>query len=186
MIGELQIPGFSSYLHPINISGVPLMLGIGEDVSEDGRRIGVKVSMFDVSNSSNPVENATFVDKGAYSAAGSDFYGFRYLPSSQKLIIPKSKYTTSSEGNFDGFVVYDIDLGDISEAYEIEHASSRAIWSGCWYDASMPARSLVFDGKITTVLSHSVIGTDLTTGEKEWNVSLAEGVNKTQCHPYFM
>jgi len=186
MIGELQIPGFSSYLHPININGVPLMLGIGEDVSEDGRRIGVKVSMFDVSNSSNPVENATYVDKGAYSAAGADFYAFRYLPSSQKLIIPKSKYTASSEGNFDGFVVYDIELGNISEAYEIEHASSRAIWSGCWYGASMPARSLVFDGKITTVLSHSVIGTDLTTGEKEWNVSLAEGVNKTQCHPYFI
>jgi len=186
MVGELQIPGFSSYLHPITINGVQLMLGIGEDVSEQtGRRIGVKVSLFDVSDFSSPQENATFVEKGAYSAAGSDFYAFRYLPSSQKLIIPNSKFTSSSDGNFDGFVVYDIELGNISEAYEIEHASSRDIWSGCWYDASMPARSLVFDGEITTILSHSVIGTDLATGEKEWNVSLAEDVNKTQCHPYF-
>ena len=84
MVGELQIPGFSSYLHPITIKGVPLMLGIGEDVSEEtGRRIGVKVSLFDVSDFSSPQENATFVEKGAYSAAGSDFYAFRYLPSSQ-------------------------------------------------------------------------------------------------------
>ena len=84
MVGELQIPGFSSYLHPLKINGVPLILGIGEDVSEEtGRRIGVKVSLFDVSNSSDPIENATFVDKGAYSAAGNDFYAFRYLPASQ-------------------------------------------------------------------------------------------------------
>ena len=73
-------------------------------------------------------------------------------PSTKKLIIPNSKFTSSSDGNFDGFVVYDIELGNISEAYEIEHASSRDIWSGCWYDASMPARSLVFDGEITTIL----------------------------------
>ena len=38
---------------------------------------------------------------------------------------------------------------------------------------------------IEMIQSHSVIGTDLATGEKEWNVSLAEDVNKTQCHPYF-
>ena len=104
----------------------------------------------------------------------------------KKLIIPKSEYTSSEDGNFDGFVVYDLELGSISESYEIEHASSRGIFSGCWYDASMPARSLVFDGKITTILSQSVISTDLATGAKEWNMSLAEDVNKTQCHPYFM
>jgi len=47
IIGELKIPGFSSYLHPINEN---LLIGIGE---EDGR---VKLSLFDVSNMAKPKE----------------------------------------------------------------------------------------------------------------------------------
>jgi len=187
VVGELSIPGFSSYLHPLKLDGVPMILGIGEAVSEStGRREGVKISLFDVSNASNPVENATFIDKGAYSSAGHDYYSFRYLESSQKLIIPKSEYSWSSDNNFDGFVVYDIALSNITSTYSIQHASSYDIFNGCWYSASMPARSLVFQSKITTILSHGVISSDLYTGVQEWNVSLDEGLNKTDCFPYFI
>lgn len=45
--GELKIPGFSSYLHPITKD---LILGVGMENSK------VKLSLFDVSNSSNPNE----------------------------------------------------------------------------------------------------------------------------------
>ena len=47
MKGELKIPGFSSYLHPINNETI---LGVGR---EDNK---VKLSLFDVSNPSNPIE----------------------------------------------------------------------------------------------------------------------------------
>src|SRR3989344_510505 len=47
MAGELKIPGFSSYLHPISEN---LIVGIGQDGSN------VKVSLFDVSSSKNPKE----------------------------------------------------------------------------------------------------------------------------------
>merc|ERR1711862_56642 len=154
IVGELSIPGFSSYLHPLELDGVSMILGIGEAVSvSTGRREGVKISLFDVSNSSSPVENATFIDKGAYSSAGTDYYSFRYLEQSQKLIIPKSEYSWSSNNNFDGFVVYDIALSNITSSYSIQHASSYDIFNGCWYSASMPARSLVFQSKLTTILS---------------------------------
>merc|ERR1712194_639946 len=72
-LGELEIPGFSSYLHPLEIDGVPLILGIGEHVDERQSRVGVKISLFDISDLTNPTENATFLDKGAYSSAGNDF-----------------------------------------------------------------------------------------------------------------
>jgi inhibitor of cysteine peptidase len=49
MEGELKIPGVSHYLHPLADEG-DLILGVGE---EDG---AVKLSTFDVSNRSNPVE----------------------------------------------------------------------------------------------------------------------------------
>ncbi len=45
--GELKIPGFSSYLHPISEN---LVLGIGKEDEY------VKVSLFDVSNPENPTE----------------------------------------------------------------------------------------------------------------------------------
>ena len=66
MLGELKIPGFSQYLHPI---GDSLMLGIGRDTQEiysrnsNGKEtvigfsdVGMKVSLFDVSDPFDPKE----------------------------------------------------------------------------------------------------------------------------------
>eukprot|EP00585_Thalassiosira_rotula_P013334 CAMPEP_0196131514 /NCGR_PEP_ID=MMETSP0910-20130528/1486_1 /TAXON_ID=49265 /ORGANISM="Thalassiosira rotula, Strain GSO102" /LENGTH=919 /DNA_ID=CAMNT_0041390991 /DNA_START=228 /DNA_END=2987 /DNA_ORIENTATION=- len=184
--GELQIPGFSSYLHPIQIEGVNMMIGVGRHVDpRTGSNDGAKISLFDVSDPTNPTENATYIDLGAYSSADNDFYSFRYLNLNQKLILPKRKYTRRPEGNFDGFIVYDIRLGNITPSYEIEHANSNDIYFGCWYNARMPARSLVFQSQLTTILSHSVISTDLGTGVQNWNMSLDNGIDQMECGGYF-
>ena len=47
VLGELKIPGYSAYLHPI---GEDLLLGIGQDANEDGRPLGTQLSLFDVSD----------------------------------------------------------------------------------------------------------------------------------------
>lgn len=59
MVGELKIPGYSSYLHPISDDRI---LGIG---MEDGQ---VKLSYFDVSDPANPQE----IDKYSLDEYGSD------------------------------------------------------------------------------------------------------------------
>lgn len=51
--GELKIPGFSAYLHPV---GENLLLGVGVDGTNDGQGNGMKVSLFDVSDPENPIE----------------------------------------------------------------------------------------------------------------------------------
>ena len=51
MLGELKVPGFSTYLHPV---GDDLLLGLGEDADADGRVTGMQVSLFDVSDLSAP------------------------------------------------------------------------------------------------------------------------------------
>ena len=51
--GELKIPGFSAYLHPV---GDGLLLGVGVDGDENGENGGMKLSLFDVSDPQNPVE----------------------------------------------------------------------------------------------------------------------------------
>ena len=95
------------------------MLGIGQSVNATtGWSEGVKISLFDISNPENPVEKTHLVDKNAYSNAQNDFKSFRYLSKSQKLISPKSEYTWTSEGNFDGFVVYNVSADAITQSYE--------------------------------------------------------------------
>lgn len=49
--GELKIPGFSSYLHPIDKDTI---VGVGRENSQ------VKISLFDVSNPANPIEASKY------------------------------------------------------------------------------------------------------------------------------
>lgn len=54
IIGELKLPGYSTYLHPYDETHI---IGIGYDTKEDGTRItnnGMKMVMFDISDFSNP------------------------------------------------------------------------------------------------------------------------------------
>ncbi len=74
--GELKIPGFSTYLHPV---GKNLVLGVGVDGDENGQTNGLKVSLFDVSDPTNPVESYKVTipatsDSYAYSHVDSQAY----------------------------------------------------------------------------------------------------------------
>lgn len=53
IVGELKIPGFSTYLHPVDAG---LVLGVGEDGNESGTNGGLKLSLFDVSDPQKPTE----------------------------------------------------------------------------------------------------------------------------------
>ena len=71
---------------------------------------------------------------------------------------------------------------------KVSPASSADIYGGCWYNAYMPPRSLVFKSKVTTILSHTVISTDLESGAEEWKLNLDKDLNKTKddCWNYFI
>ncbi len=57
VLGELKIPGFSNYLHPVTEN---YLLGIGVNGDDNGAKNGMKVSLFDVSDKKNPKEVAKF------------------------------------------------------------------------------------------------------------------------------
>ncbi len=87
--GELQIPGYSDYLHPI---GEEWLLGVGKDAIADttssvgdGRGAwyqGVKVALFNIADASQPREiNSIVIGKrGTQSAALVDHHAFSFLP----------------------------------------------------------------------------------------------------------
>ncbi|HBH12513.1 MAG: hypothetical protein XD91_0923 [Clostridiales bacterium 38_11] len=57
--GELKAPGFSNYLHPISQE---VLLGIGQNVDEKtGTQLGIKLSLFDVSDKGKPREISNLV-----------------------------------------------------------------------------------------------------------------------------
>ncbi|MCY0965881.1 beta-propeller domain-containing protein [Parathalassolituus penaei] len=51
--GELEINGFSAYLHPLSDD---LLLGIGRDADSNGSLLGLRIGLFDVSTPSAPQE----------------------------------------------------------------------------------------------------------------------------------
>ncbi len=62
--GELEIPGFATYLHPINDD---VLFSVGNQADEQGRAQGVKLELFDVSDITDPKVVATEVIGDAHS-----------------------------------------------------------------------------------------------------------------------
>lgn len=114
VVGELKIPGFSSYLHPI---GENLVLGVGQDADEDGRTRGAKVSLFDVSDRSNPVELSVWTGgSNSYTDAEWDHRAFTYWGPQNLAILPLSSWTDQ----FWGAVVLEVSADGITERGRVD------------------------------------------------------------------
>lgn len=92
MSGELKIPGFSSYLHPISKN---IILGVG---SENNK---VKISLFDVSNSSNPIELDKYNLGDYWTEVSNNHHAFLQDPDHKIFFMPGSKgaYIFSYQNN---------------------------------------------------------------------------------------
>ncbi|MDD4624973.1 MAG: beta-propeller domain-containing protein [Candidatus Pacebacteria bacterium] len=80
--GQLEIPGYSSYLHPLASGKI---LGIGK---EDFK---VKISLFDVSNAENPKETAKYTLDEYWSEAVENHHAFLQDENNQIFFLPGSK-----------------------------------------------------------------------------------------------
>ncbi|MEM1332423.1 MAG: beta-propeller domain-containing protein [Actinomycetota bacterium] len=108
VLGELKIPGFSSYLHPISDT---LVLGVGQDADESGFTTGTKVSLFDVSDRSNPIELDVWTLPGGGSDAEFDHRAFLYWPATQTAFLPVTQWSE----NFSGAVALRVTADGIDE-----------------------------------------------------------------------
>lgn len=77
-LGELKIPGFSRYLHPV---GDDRLVGIGQDASLQGVERGAQAALFDIADLTDPTRLDT-VSLGALTraAAEEDPRAFTWLP----------------------------------------------------------------------------------------------------------
>lgn len=106
-VGELKIPGFSSYIHPLDANH---LLTIGSYLPENPipgsneRRLQLQV--FDVTDFANPKQKFTQLVGSAYgwSEAMQDHKAFNYFPERKLLAIPFSDYVPSATDPWSRFV----------------------------------------------------------------------------------
>ncbi|MDH3705444.1 MAG: beta-propeller domain-containing protein [Acidimicrobiia bacterium] len=113
--GELKILGYSGYLHPLSDD---LVLGVGQDGTEDGALTGAKVTVFDVSDPAKPIDLHNWVLDGASTDIEWDHRAFLWWAPERIAVLPLNDWSS----NFSGAVVLEIgDDGTISERGRIQH-----------------------------------------------------------------
>jgi len=125
-LGELKIPGFSRYLHPYDENTI---IGIGKDATDEGRQLGLKISLFDVSDVQNPEEVANYVTDSKYSNSNALYEHKAFLFSKEKnlLVIPVNNYNyRDDDESYNGAFVFDIDKDDIELRGLIDHSEGSS------------------------------------------------------------
>ncbi|MBA2639560.1 MAG: beta-propeller domain-containing protein [Nocardioidaceae bacterium] len=92
--GELKIPGFSDYLHPV---GGGLLLGVGQDANQRGRTQGAQLSTFDLADLAAPDRVATLDLQAEQTPVQQDARAFGYLPDQRLALLPTESLGRSRE-----------------------------------------------------------------------------------------
>jgi uncharacterized secreted protein with C-terminal beta-propeller domain len=88
VLGELELTGYSAYLHP---AGDGRLIGVGQEATGQGRVTGTQVSLFDVRDPASPHRLAQYHLPRSTSEVEFDPHAFLYWPGDGTLVIPVSK-----------------------------------------------------------------------------------------------
>jgi uncharacterized secreted protein with C-terminal beta-propeller domain len=149
--GELKIPGYSAYLHPI---GDHRLIGIGQDAGETGRVQGTQVSLFDVSDPANPKRLANATVPSSQSEAEFDHHAFLWWAKTGLTMVPVQSYQDGTSGAV-GFTVGD---DSVKELGRVQHRDRQPI-----------RRSIVVGDRVLTLSETGLQGSDLASlAERSW------------------
>jgi inhibitor of cysteine peptidase len=183
ILGELKIPGFSNYLHPYDENH---LIGFGKDALEvtitdwQGKpmptafEMGMKISLFDVSDVQNPVEKftETIGDRGTHSELLYNHKALLFSKERNLLAFPISVMEVkgdklNSTGHpqhgtfaFQGAYIYELDMekgfrlqGTISHLSEKETEHAR----NYWYDYDQHINRILYIGDTLYTSSSGMI-----------------------------
>ncbi|KPB04117.1 beta-propeller domain-containing protein [Bacillus sp. CHD6a] len=171
VLGELKIPGFSNYLHPYDENH---LIGFGYDtkVEKDqwGTRVvtnGVKISLFDVSDPTNPLEKHTEIIGGqsTHSPLNHDHKALLFNKEKDIFAFPITKYNENQKDgsyrlDFEGAMVYGIDPEKGFTLHtKITHQQENTLYED-W--ENMVQRILYIDDHLYTVTPKQVKATKIT------------------------
>lgn len=153
VLGELEVRGFSSYLHPISPG---LLLGIGQDATLEGASLGTQVSLFDVSNPAAPARLAQATVAGGSSAVESNHRAFLYWPPRQLAVMPLSvSEPRAVVPSFEGAVGFRVGTGfGVQEQGRIVHGAAPG---------EPIERTLVVGGRLYSLSNAGLLQSSLET-----------------------
>lgn len=121
VLGEVKLPGFSNYLHPYDET---TLIGIGREAIDKGEQgvelLGLKISLFDVSEPAEPKEASSIIlgGRGSDSISLHDYKAVLFDKANNLLVIPASLTNINNndyQTQFQGSVVFNVTKEKISE-----------------------------------------------------------------------
>lgn len=148
VVGELEVPGVSTYLHPV---GVDRLLAVGRNPAG-----GVDLSLFDIADFANPkLVDRISAGAGSYSEAQYDHKAFSYFPRQQVLALPVNAWSFDPFSGqvselLNGLQVYQVDpVTGFTLRGTVDHAAFYREGEGRWYQPNTVRRSF-FIGEAAT------------------------------------
>ncbi|MEW5740148.1 MAG: beta-propeller domain-containing protein [Myxococcota bacterium] len=181
-VGELKIPGFSSYIHPLDATHLLTIGTYIPEVQTDWRERHLQLQIFDVSDLAHPRQTHTqFVGRAwGWSEAQWDHKAFNYFPARGLLAIPFADwfYDQNSQWHFvSDLRVFHVDAQagfevkgslDMADVLYRDTSCSTGCWN--WYWSPQIRRSVMADDYVYAVSSGGVrvaqvddLGTPLAT-----------------------
>lgn len=147
MVGELKIPGYSTYLKPI---GGGRLIGVGMSGTETGQITGVQVSLFDVSDPAAPRQVAT-AEIAEWSEATWDPHAFLWWEPTGQIVIPKEMNCVEFGGpGCESAVVLRLESDELVEQGRLMQ----------WFPIR---RSMIASNRLVTVSAGGVLVSDMET-----------------------
>ncbi len=153
ILGELKIPGFSTYIHRIDPEH---LLSIGFDANDHGSFAtfdGVILQLFDVKNPTDPklLHKEKIGTRGSSSEAATDHLAFNWFADQGLLAVPMTICEGGGDGRngdqlaFSGLLVYDVDVETgFKRLGGVDHGTRGASCATWWSNANSAVKRSVF------------------------------------------
>ena len=198
ILGELKVPGVSTYIHPLSRDHL-LTIGFGP-ANEDGTGLdwaGTQLSLFDISDATDPTQSDVlrlspvaqeneYMWTWSWSEANYEHKAFQYWAPKSMLAVPLSTYrwvNTNEDGRYGyGYYEYITKLmlvavnesdGSLNIYGEVNHSSLfDTDGESYWWDDRNIRRSIFMGDFVYAISSAGVTATNLTTMVESDNLTI--------------
>lgn len=172
VVGELEVPGYSAYLHPLDGDR---LLAVGMDGDEAGTITGFQMSLYDVADLAAPVQLDRLPlgsDDWSWSDSLWDAHAFTFYEGVASVPVYSYDWNGVEYEGFSGMWVVDAGATTLTELGRVDHsalvAASECLYDGvedasatcpdAWWYATM-RRSVVIEGWLYSLSDYGVVVT---------------------------
>lgn len=163
ILSELKITGFSEYMH---FYGEGKLLGVGwETDPETGERLGMKLSMFDISDPGNVTEISKMVVKNVDYFSGEYNYKALLISPEKNLIgLEGNSWSNSEKGTTGNYMIFSYEEG---KGFKSLHIEPYGYDYPMFNNGNETARGLYVNDTFYIVSRRNVMAFDMTNGFKK-------------------